>query len=111
MLVTNRHRQRIAAGTLDKFRRLVRIGIVITRQRFFVHRFIAHMAQLSFDRHTQRMEKIHGLFCQTNILFEIKGRGITHQRIHTMSPGVMDNLHATSVIPVGNNWNRGLFSH
>ena len=79
VLVTNRHRQRIAAGTLDKFRRLTRVGIVIARQRFFINRFIPHVAQLRLNRNTQRMEEVHRLFSQANILFEIKSGGIAHQ--------------------------------
>ena len=73
MLVANRHRQRIAAGTLDELRRLIRVGIVIVRQRFFVDRFIPHMPQLRLNRNTQRMEEIHRLFGQANVLFKIKG--------------------------------------
>ena len=111
MLVANRHRQRITAGTFDEFRRLIRIGIVIVGQRFFVDRFVPHVPQLRLNRNTQRMEEIHRLFGQANILFEVKGRGVAHQRIHAVDPGVMDNLHAAAMIPVSNHRYRCLFRH
>ena len=79
MLVTNRYRQRVTAGTLDKLSRLAWVSVVITRQRLFVDRFITHMAQLCFDGNTQRVEEIDRLFGQADILLEIKSGSITHQ--------------------------------
>ncbi|MNN53287.1 hypothetical protein D3C81_1680310 [compost metagenome] len=111
MLVTYRYRQRVTAGTLDKLSRLAWVSVVIAGQRFFVDRFITHVPQLGFHRNTQRMEEIDRLFGQANIFLEIKSGSITHQRVHAVGPGVMDNLHTAPVIPVGNHRHRRLFRH
>lgn len=44
MLVADGDRQRVTTGARYKFRRLIRVGIVIPRQRLFIHRFVPYVS-------------------------------------------------------------------